>query len=55
MTEIIFPQVLKLFIKGFSIWFETESEIGENRSYGTQTGLQTKREVGSHWARLDSP
>ena len=30
MTEIIFPQVLKLFINGFLIWFETESDIGEN-------------------------
>jgi len=37
MTEIIFSQVLKLFIKGFSIRFETKSEIGENRPYGTQT------------------
>jgi len=33
MTEIIFPHVLKLFIKGFSIRFKTESETYKNRVY----------------------
>ena len=36
MTEIIFPQVLNCFIKGFSIRFKTESKTCENRVYGPQ-------------------
>ena len=31
MTEISFPQVLKLFINGFLIRFEMESETYKNR------------------------
>jgi hypothetical protein len=62
MTEIIFSQVLKLFIKQFSIWFKIESKIGENRTYRTQTWPWMKREarqssagLAGPWARLGGP
>ena len=55
MTEIIFSSGLSCFIKGFSIWFEKESIIDENRSYGLQTWPWMKHEARGHWGGLADP
>jgi hypothetical protein len=48
MTEIIFFHVLKLFIKGFSIQFKTESEIGLRDTNLTVDEARGEVELG--WA-----